>query len=95
MELRTPLISIIALKEDALLPAIFNPVRIKNCLKRTSAIKVATEKLQMISVTNGSHYVPTTKSTLFVVSKDVWDTKEDTGKSMKNAQRYGKKHLSG
>jgi len=27
----------------------------------------------------------TTKSTLFVVSKDEWDTKEDTGKSMKNA----------
>ena len=27
----------------------------------------------------------TTKSTLFAVSKDEWDTKEDTGKSMKNA----------
>ena len=27
----------------------------------------------------------TTKSTLFTVSKDEWDTKEDTGKSMKNA----------
>ena len=27
----------------------------------------------------------TTKSTLFVVSKDEWDTKEDTGKFMKNA----------
>ena len=25
------------------------------------------------------------KSTLFAVSKDEWDTKEDTGKSMKNA----------
>jgi len=29
--------------------------------------------------------VPTTKSTLFVVSKDEWDTKEGTCKSMKNA----------
>jgi len=29
--------------------------------------------------------VPTTKSTLFVESKDEWDTKEGTGKSMKNA----------
>jgi len=29
--------------------------------------------------------VPTTKLTLFVVSKDEWNTKEDTGKSMKNA----------
>ena len=27
----------------------------------------------------------TTKSTLFAVSKDEWDTKEDTGKSIKNA----------
>ena len=27
----------------------------------------------------------TTKPTLFAVSKDEWDTKEDTGKSMKNA----------
>ena len=38
------------------------------------------------------------KSTLFTVSKDEWDTKEDTGKSMKNALyalRYAKRHLSG
>jgi len=47
---------------------------------------------------NGSHYVPTTKLTLFVVSKDEWDTKEDTNKLMKNilnVQQYGKRHLSG
>jgi len=33
------------------------------------------------------------QSTLFVVNKDEWDTKEGRGKSMKNAlhvQRYGK-----
>ena len=38
------------------------------------------------------------KSTLFAVSKDERDTKEDTGKSMKNALyvlRYAKRHLSG
>ena len=38
------------------------------------------------------------KSTLFAVSKDEWDTNEDTGKSMKNALyilRYAKRHLSG
>ena len=38
------------------------------------------------------------KSTLFAVSKDEWDTKEDTGKSMKKALhvlRYAKRHLSG
>jgi len=42
--------------------------------------------------------MPTTKSTLFAVSKDEWDTKEGTGKSMKNAlyvQQYSKRYLSG
>jgi len=39
----------------------------------------------MISVTNGSHHVPTTKLTLFIVNKDEWDTKEGRAKSMKNA----------
>jgi len=47
---------------------------------------------------NGSHHMPTTKSTLFVVNKDEWYTKEGRSNSMKNAlyvQRYGKRHLSG
>jgi len=47
---------------------------------------------------NGSHHMPTTKSTLFEVNKDEWDTNEGHGKSMKNAlyvQQYGKRHLSG
>ena len=38
------------------------------------------------------------KSTLFAVSKDEWDTKEDTGKSMKNALyvlQYAKRHMFG
>jgi len=42
--------------------------------------------------------MPTTKLKLFAVIKDKWDTKEGTGKSMKNAfyvQRYGKKYLLG
>jgi len=34
---------------------------------------------------NGSHHVPTTKSTLFVVNKDEWYTKEGHARSMKNA----------
>ena len=40
----------------------------------------------------------TAKSTLVAVSKDEWGTKEDTGKSMKNALcilRYAKRHLLG
>jgi len=32
--------------------------------------------------------VPTTKSTLFTLNKDKWDTKEDAGKSIKNALYY-------
>jgi len=39
----------------------------------------------MISIVKGSDHVPTTKLTLFAVSKDQWHTKEDTGKSIKNA----------
>jgi len=69
----------------------YTAVRIHNCLKRTLVIKVATTKLQTISVKNESHHMPATKSILFVVTKifvvrkDKWDTKEGTGKSMKNA----------
>jgi len=47
---------------------------------------------------NGSHHVPTGESTLFVVNKDEWYTKEGRAKSMKNAlyvQYYGKRHFSG
>ena len=39
----------------------------------------------------------TTKSTPFAVSKDKWDAKEDSSKSMKNALhvlRYNKRHMS-
>jgi len=47
---------------------------------------------------NGSHHVPTAKSTLFMVNKDEWYTKEGHGKCTKNTlyvQRLGKRHLSG
>jgi len=62
-----------------LLPAIYVAVRINHYSKRIFVIKVA------IFVTNGSHHVPTTKSTLFMMNKDEWDIKEGCGKSMKNA----------
>ena len=50
-----------------------------------SAIKIAT-----MTNTDDFHYEgkpsrANAKSTLFAVSKDEWDTKEDTVKSMKNA----------
>ena len=76
----------------------YTAVRIKSCLKSTSAIKIAT----MTNMDDFRYeWKPSraiTKSTLFAVSKDKWDTKEDTGKSMKNALYvlpYAKRHISG
>jgi len=125
----------------------FTPLHIKNCLKSTSEIEVATTKIQWCRVphlssetevsinclslsamfdslhssTNqelfekhlcnkSSHYEKyrrflvmqrkpsraTTKLTPFTISKDEWNTKEDTGQSLKNALdilRYAKRHL--
>ena len=76
----------------------YTAVRIKNYLKSTSAIKIATMKNTDDFHYEGKPSHATTKSTLFAVSKDEWDTKEDTGKSMKNALYvlwYAKRHLSG
>ena len=39
----------------------------------------------MISITQKKPSCAITRSMLFFVSKDEWNTKEDTGKSMKNA----------
>ena len=56
-------------------------------------------KTQMISVIQKMPLHATAKSKLFAVgNKDEWDTKEDSGKSMKNALYvlwYAKSHLSG
>ena len=54
-------------------------------VKSTSAIKIATMKNTDDFHYEGKPSCATTKSTLYAVSKDEWDTKEDTGKSMKNA----------
>jgi len=64
-------------------------------MKKTSAIKVTTMKIMDNFCMNRSHPMPTN---FFVVSKDEWDTKEGTGKSLKNglhAQQYDKRHLLG
>ena len=67
----------------------YTAVRIKNCLKSTSAIKIATitntDDFRSCFRYEGKPSCANTKSTLFAVSKDEWDTKEDTGNSMKNA----------
>ena len=73
----------------------YTAVQIKNCLKSTSAIKVATMKNMDDFRYEGKPSCATAKSTRFTVR---WDTKEDTGKSMKNAWYvlwYAKRHLSG
>ena len=76
----------------------YTVVGMKNSSKSTSTIKIAGMKN-----TNNFHYegkpsCATTKLTLFTVTKDEWDTKKDTGKSMKNVLyvlRYAKRNLSG
>ena len=76
----------------------YTAVRIKNCLKSTSAIKIATMKNTDDFRYEGKPSRATAKSIPFAVSKDEWDIKEDTGKSMKNALYvlwYAKRHLSG
>ena len=76
----------------------YTAVQIKNCLKSTSAIKIATMKNTDDFQYEGKPSRATAKSTPFTVSKDEWDRKEDTGKSMKNALyilRYAKRHLLG
>jgi len=42
-------------------------------------------EIWMVSVVQSKLSRATTKSTLFTVSKDEWNTKQDTGKSLKNA----------
>jgi len=79
----------------------YTAVWINDCLKRTSAIKVATMKATddfFFSFTNRNYHVPTSKLILFTVSKDEWDTRGAFGKSMKNALyvlQYAKRLLSG
>ena len=67
-------------------------------LKSTTAIEIATMKNTNDFRFEGKPLRARAKSTPFSVSKDEWDTKEDTGKSMKNALyvlRYAKRNLSG
>ena len=76
----------------------YTAVRIKNCSKSTPTIKIATMKNTDDFHCEGKPSRTTAKSTLFAVSKDEWDAKEDTGKSMKNALYvlwHAKRHVSG
>ena len=72
----------------------YTAVRFKNCSKSTSAIKLATMKNMDDFCYKGKPSLATAKLTPFAVSKDKWDTKEDTGKSMTNVLyilRYAKR----
>jgi len=56
------------------------------------------EKYGRFLVMQGNPSCATTELMPFTVSKDKWNTKKDTGKSLKNALhvlRYAKRHLSG
>jgi len=48
-------------------------------------MKNTDDSLRTISVKQRKPSCATTKIMLFTVSKDEWNTKEDTGKSLKNA----------
>ena len=77
----------------------YTAVRINNinCSKSTSANRIITMKNTDDFRYEGKPSHATTKSTLFTVNKDEWDTKEDTGNSIKNALymlQYAKRHLS-
>ena len=76
----------------------YTTLQIKNCSKSTSAIKLATKKNMDEFCYEGKPSCTTIKSTRFAVSKDEWDTKKDTGKSVKNVLYilwYAKRHMSG
>ena len=71
--------------------------KLRTCLKSAFAIKIATMKNMDDFHFEGKPSRAHIKLTPFPVSKDEWDTKEDTGKSMKNALYvlwYAKRHLS-
>ena len=63
----------------------YTVIQALNCLKSTTVIKVA---IQTISVTQMKLSHATTKVTLFAVSKDKWNTMENTGKSIKMHYMY-------
>jgi len=80
-------------KEDALLPAMFNLLcsRTNQQLFKKNFCNQSSH-YENYRRFNESHHVPTTKSTLFMVNKDEWCTKEDR---VKYVQRYSKRHLFG
>ena len=63
----------------------YTAVRIKNCSKSASAIKVTTIKNTDVFHYEGNPSCATTKSTLLAVSKDEWNTKEDTSNTCNNS----------
>ena len=76
----------------------YTAIQSENCSKSTSAIKTTTMKNTDDFCYKGKPSRATAKSTLFAVSKDEWDTKEDTSTSMKNGLYvlwYVKRHLLG
>ena len=79
----------------------FNPLHSstnQELLEKYAVIKIAIMKNTDDFRYEGKPSRANAKLTLFAISKDEWDTKEGTGKSMKNALyvlQYAKRHLSG
>ena len=76
----------------------FNPLHSSTNQELFEKLKIAMTNTDDFRYMEGKPSRAITKLTLFAVSKDEWDTKENTGKSMKNALyvlRYAKRHLSG
>ena len=76
----------------------YTAIQNSNYLKNIFVIKVATMKNTNNFCDKRKPSHATAKLTLFTVSKEEWNTKEDTGKSMKKAMnilRYAKRHLLG
>jgi len=73
MALCTPAISIIIWKEDTSFPAMFNPLY-SSINQQLVKKNFCNQSRKLHSVRNGSHHMPTTKSTHFVISKDEWES---------------------
>jgi len=71
---------------EASIETYYIAVQINNCLKSTTAIKVAIMKnMDDLHYAKEAITCNNQINAFFTVSKDEWNTKEDTGKSLKNA----------
>jgi len=97
---RTPIHQLLSERQSshyASLPVVFNPLPNREVFEKQLCNQSSQyEKDGKVQLQRGSHHMQS--PLLYAVSKDEWNTKESTGKSMKNALhvlRYTKRHHSG